>query len=86
MTILTVIVHAATCFVALVGTFEAQTSPAHKLTNPNRGLVGKLCQQLNVTPEQAAGGAGAIFALAKSRLNPADFSKVAPAVPGMVDS
>jgi hypothetical protein len=39
--------------------------------------VGKLCQQLNVTPEQAAGGAGAIFALAKSRLNPADFSKVA---------
>lgn len=36
-----------------------------------------------MTPEQAAGGAGAIFGYAKGAMDPADFSKVAAAVPGM---
>jgi hypothetical protein len=38
---------------------------------------------LSVTPAQASGGAGALFGLAKSRLNPADFSKLAASVPGI---
>jgi Protein of unknown function VcgC/VcgE (DUF2780) len=46
-------------------------------------LVGQLTKQLSVTPDQATGGAGALFNLAKSRLSPDEFSKVAGAVPGM---
>lgn len=46
-------------------------------------LVGQLTKQLSVTPDQATGGAGALFNLAKSRLSAGDFSKVAAAVPGM---
>jgi hypothetical protein len=50
---------------------------------PSPELVGQLSQQLSITPAQATGGAGTLFGLAKSRLSPADFSKVAAAVPGM---
>src|SRR6516164_4099169 len=46
-------------------------------------LVGDLTKGLSITPAQATGGAGSLFKLAKSRLSPADFSKVAAAVPGM---
>ncbi len=46
-------------------------------------LVGQLTKQLSISPTQAAGGAGTLFGLAKSRLSSADFSKVAAAVPGM---
>lgn len=60
----------------------AITLPAHAQT-PNPELVGMLTKQLNVTPEQATGGAGAIFSLVKSRLSTADFSKLATSVPGM---
>src|SRR6187200_1570069 len=35
------------------------------------------------TPAQAAGAAGALFGLAKSRLKPEQFSQIASAVPGM---
>jgi len=50
---------------------------------PSPELVGMLAQNLSITPQQAAGGAGALFGLAKSRLSAGDFSKVASAVPGM---
>jgi hypothetical protein len=60
----------------------AQKSPA-KAATASPELVGQLTKQLSVTPAQATGGAGALFSLAKSRLSPADFSKVATAVPGM---
>jgi len=46
-------------------------------------LTKQLTDQLSITPAQASGGAGALFGLAKSRLSPADFSKVAAAVPGI---
>ena len=46
-------------------------------------LVGNLTKKLSITPEQAAGGSGAIFGLAKTKLAPEDFAKVAQAVPGM---
>ena len=53
------------------------------LKNPSPELVGKLTKGLSVTPEQAIGGAGALFGLAKGKLKPADFAKVAEVVPGM---
>lgn len=46
-------------------------------------LVSMLTQNLGVTPQQAQGGAGAIFDYAKGKLSAGDFSKVAAAVPGM---
>jgi uncharacterized protein VcgC/VcgE DUF2780 len=46
-------------------------------------LVGALSKELEATPEQAAGAAGTLFGLAKSRLKPEEFSQIASAVPGM---
>jgi hypothetical protein len=46
-------------------------------------LVGALSKELGSTPEQAAGAAGALFGVAKSRLKPEEFSQVSKAVPGM---
>jgi Protein of unknown function VcgC/VcgE (DUF2780) len=46
-------------------------------------LVDILVRQLGITPEQAAGGAGAIFSMAKQGMSPTDFSQVIKAVPGM---
>jgi hypothetical protein len=51
--------------------------------SPNPELVGMLTKELNVTQDQATGGAGALFGLAKSRLQPEEFSQMADAVPGM---
>jgi flavorubredoxin len=44
-------------------------------------LLQNLTSQLGVTSEQAAGGAGAMFNLAKSRLSSEDFSQIAATVP-----
>jgi flavorubredoxin len=44
-------------------------------------LLQSLTSQLGVTTEQAAGGAGAMFNLAKSRLSSEDFSQIASTVP-----
>lgn len=52
----------------------AEASPA---------LVGALSKEIGATPQQAAGAAGALFGVAKSRLNANDFSQVSNAVPGM---
>src|SRR5437868_395312 len=78
----------AACLIAVFAfTAEAtlaQTSSAAataKTASPS--LVGELTKQLSVTPKQAAGGAGALFGFAKTRLSPTDFSKVSAAVPGM---
>src|SRR4051812_28576007 len=46
-------------------------------------LIGQLTKALSIKPAQASGGAGALFALAKSRLSPADFGQVAASVPGI---
>jgi hypothetical protein len=61
----------------------ALTVPGHSLQPPSPELVSELTKGLSVTPSQATGGAGTLFALAKSRLSPADFSKIAAVVPGM---
>ena len=47
------------------------------------GLVGLLTENLGVTEKQGEGGAGAIFNMAKEKLVPKDFGKVADAVPEM---
>jgi uncharacterized protein VcgC/VcgE DUF2780 len=60
---------------------RAQTTGAEGTANPQ--LVGDLAKQLNATPKQAEGAAGALFGLAKSRLKADDWTKVAGAVPGM---
>jgi flavorubredoxin len=44
-------------------------------------LIQSLTSQLGITTEQAAGGAGAMFNLAKSRLSSEDFSQIAASVP-----
>jgi hypothetical protein len=46
-------------------------------------LVNALSKEIGGTPEQAAGAAGALFGIAKSRLKPEEFTKIAGAVPGM---
>lgn len=46
-------------------------------------LVNMLSKEMGSTPEQAAGAAGALFGVAKSRMKPEDFAQVAKAVPGM---
>ena len=68
------------CLLALLVVVGAQGQTA---ASPDPELVSMLTKQLNVSPEQATGGAGAIFGLAKTRLAPADFSKIASSVPGM---
>jgi hypothetical protein len=47
------------------------------------GLTGLLMSKLGVSNNQAQGGVGAIFQLAKSRLGTEDFGSVAKAVPAM---
>lgn len=47
-------------------------------------LIKQLTDNLGVTDDQAKGGAGMIFKLAKEKLG-GDFSQVANAVPGMDD-
>jgi hypothetical protein len=46
-------------------------------------LVGTLTKELGVTEDQARGGAGALFGLAKRKMEPSQFDEVAKHVPGM---
>ena len=46
-------------------------------------LVTALSKEMGSTPEQAAGAAGALFGVAKSRLKAEEFSLVSNSVPGM---
>ena len=40
-------------------------------------------EQLGVNPQQAQGGAGAVFALAQQRMNPADFMQLSSSLPAI---
>jgi hypothetical protein len=46
-------------------------------------LVGDLVKEVGITPGQAQGAAATLFGVAKGKLTPADFAKVAAAVPNM---
>ena len=59
---------------------QAQSSTA---ANSSSGLITQLTKGLSITPTQARGGAGTLFALAKSRLSADEFTKLSSAVPGM---
>jgi Protein of unknown function VcgC/VcgE (DUF2780) len=61
----------------------AQGSPAAAAVKASPDLTAQLSQEIGGTPEQAAGAAGALFGLAKTRLKPEEFSQVSKAVPGM---
>lgn len=68
----------AVCFFACTGVATAQLTK-----NPSPELVGQLTKRLSITPQQATGGSGALFGLAKTKMKPEDFLKVSNVVPGM---
>jgi hypothetical protein len=79
---------AAVAVLALAGVAQAQDKPEKPAAatgekTASTGLVADLAKELGSTPQQAEGAAGALFGLAKSRLAPDDWTKVASAVPGM---
>lgn len=47
------------------------------------GLLNTLGTQLNVTPQQAVGGTGALLGLAKNKLAGNDYSSLTQSVPGL---
>jgi hypothetical protein len=47
------------------------------------GLLNALGTQLNVTPQQAVGGTGALLGLAKNKLTTNDYSQLSQSVPGL---
>jgi hypothetical protein len=62
----------------------AWTSPeAAAAAKASPQLVASLSKEIGGTPDEAAGAAGALFGLAKSRLKADEFSQVSKAVPGM---
>jgi hypothetical protein len=46
-------------------------------------LVEALSKEIGASPAQAAGAAGSLFGIAKSRLKPEEFGEISKAVPGM---
>jgi hypothetical protein len=74
---------AAASVVALAAKAEAPQAAAARAAAESPELIGALSKEIGATPEQAAGAAGALFGVAKSRLAPDQFSQVASAVPGM---
>jgi uncharacterized protein VcgC/VcgE DUF2780 len=61
----------------------APTAEATAAAKASPELVAALSKEIGATPEQAAGAAGALFGVAKSRLKADEFSQIATAVPGM---
>jgi hypothetical protein len=68
---------------SIIALIAAQGIPAYSLQPASPELVGELTKGLSITPQQATGGAGALFNAAKSKLSAADFGKIAAVVPGM---
>jgi Protein of unknown function VcgC/VcgE (DUF2780) len=68
------------CVIACATATMAQPTA---LKNPSPELIGQLTKGLSISPEQAIGGSGALFGLAKTKLNADQFTKVANVVPGM---
>ena len=83
LTCLGIVVLVAMCFsnasVPQAAASPAQAAPAEATAaaKANPELVGALSKEMGATPEQAAGAAGALFGVAKSRLKSEDFSQIA---------
>ncbi len=67
---------------AISGMKGDNTATADAPTAQTAGLLSAL-SQLNVTPEQAIGGAGAMLGLAKNQLSSTDYSELSKSVPGI---
>lgn len=52
-------------------------------TGQTGDLLSALSGQLGVTPNQAAGGTGALLGLAKNKLDPSQFSELSKSIPGL---
>jgi len=74
---------ACVVLIVLSGSKITAQSAAAAAAKASPALVGALSKEIGSTPEQAAGAAGALFGVAKSRLNADQFSQIATAVPGM---
>lgn len=79
-TMIGIFVIAGLFFCALsVAVFAEETATAPK----SSGLVDDLAGKLSLKPEQAIGAAGAVFALAKTKMSATDFVKLAGGIPEM---
>jgi hypothetical protein len=65
----------------LVG--SASAASAQPAAGADSELVGSLSKELGVTADQARGGAGALFGIAKSKMDASSFDQIAKHVPGM---
>lgn len=68
---------------AAPGLAQASSAEAMAAAKASPDLVGALSKEIGSTPEQAAGAAGTLFGVAKSKLKADEFSQIATAVPGM---
>jgi hypothetical protein len=68
---------------AAAAPFQASNAAATAAASANPELIGQLSKELGVSGDKAAGAAGSLFGLAKSKLKPEEFSQIAKAVPGM---
>lgn len=62
---------------------DAGTAAANTTSINQIGLVDILVHRLNVSPQQALGGAGAIFQMAQGTMNPQAFATLSKSIPGM---
>lgn len=67
---------------AVVGMQGGDKAAAAAPTSQTAGLLSAL-SALNVTPQQAVGGTGAMLGLAKNQLSSTDYSQLAKSVPGI---
>lgn len=72
---------AANAVSAMQGT--PQQDAAVQAPAPSANLLNTLGSELNVTPEQAIGGTGALLGLAKHQLSGSDYTQLSKAVPGL---
>lgn len=61
----------------------AASAAAEAAAKASPDLVGALSKEIGASPAQAAGAAGSLFGIAKSRLKPEEFGEISKAVPGM---
>jgi hypothetical protein len=68
---------------AISGMKGDNTAAAAAAPTPQTADLLSALSELNVTPEQAIGGAGAMLGLAKNQLSSTDYSELAKSVPGI---
>jgi len=76
-------VFAAGGLIANAAPAQADSGAATAAAKASPALVSALSKEMGSSPEQAAGAAGALFGMAKSKLSAAEFTQVSNAVPGM---